>query len=185
MAIPPLSPQPPDFDDYFLTLVPPLFTLPFPDGMAPHLTHDGWKTVSSWYFGSSHPFYFDMLCQDAKRHRFQIKLKSDLSTASLHVINASELFPPDSDPFRGPTLSQGYRICEDTLVSFWRYHTNYCGLYTGLISTRFSNVISRCGPAAKMLLPDFSQEYVLYPCPASGRIVRLDARGHVAVLDFF
>ena len=141
----------------------------------------GWKTVSSWYFGSSRPFYFDMLCQDSKRQRFQITLKPDLSAASLHAINASEIFPLDD----GSTLFQGYRICEDTLVSFWCYDGQYCGLYTGLTSARSSNVMSYCGPAANMLLPDFGCEYVLHPCPASGRFVRLDARNSVAVLDFF
>ena len=123
MAIPPLLPQPPDFLDDNFTYIPPLFTFPFPE-MA--LDDAGWKTVSSWYFGSSRPFYFDMLCQDSKRQRFQITLKPDLSAASLHAINASEIFPLDD----GSTLFQGYRICEDTLVSFWCYDGQYCGLYT-------------------------------------------------------
>ena len=155
--------------------------------LPPDHTHIIWTMVSSWYFGSPHPFYFDMLCQDYKRRRFQITLKPDLSTASLHAINSSECLPPNNSStlFRGSTYCQHSRICEDTLVSFWRYDEHYCGLYTGLTSDRFSNVISRCGPAAQMLLPDFGCEYILYPCPASGRFVRLDARNGVAVLDFF
>ena len=190
VPIPPLLPQPPDFFGQNFTRIPPLFTISFPDGMAllpPDHTHIIWTMVSSWYFGSPHPFYFDMLCQDYKRRRFQITLKPDLSTASLHAINSSECLPPNNSStlFRGSTYCQHSRICEDTLVSFWRYDEHYCGLYTGLTSDRFSNVISRCGPAAQMLLPNFGCEYILYPCPASGRFVRLDARNGVAVLDFF
>ena len=178
MAIPPLLPLRPDFFDHNFIHIQPLFTIPFPDGMALDPAHTGWKMVSSWYFGSSHPFYIDMLCQDYKRHRFQITLKPDPSTASLHPINASELFPLDAES----TFFQGYRICQDTFVSFWRYNEHCRGLYTGLISARSSNVISHYGPAAKMLLPDFGREYVLY---ASGRFVRLDTGNSVAVLDFF
>ena len=147
VAIPPLLPQPPDFLVRNFTHIPPLFTIPFPDGMALNLARTGWKIISSWYFGSSHPFYFDMLCQDSTCQRFQITLKPDLSTFSLHAINASELFPLDDSI----SFFESYRICEDTLVSFWCYDDHYCGLYTGLTSTRSSNVISHSGPAAKML----------------------------------
>ena len=88
--------------------------------MAHHPSRTEWEMVSSWYSDSSHPIYFNMLHRDSKRHRFQIKLKPDLSIASLHAINTSELFPYD----HGSTFSQGYRICEDTLVS-WRYDVEY------------------------------------------------------------
>ena len=162
---------------------PPLFTIPFPDGIALRSEFIGWNTISSWYSGS---LYFDILCQDSKLHRFQIMLKPDLSTASLHVVNTSELTPHDF----GYIFFEDYRICEDTLVSCWVYYDDAhqndpCGIYTGLTSARFSNVISHGGPAAKILLPDIGHDYCLFSCPASGRFVRLDSSDVVAVLDFF
>ena len=142
--------------------------------------------MSSWYFGSSHPLYFDMLCQDLKLHRFQIKLKPDLSTASLHFINTSELNSQDFEY----VLCEDYRICEDTFVSCWIYDVYdgpdqyQCGIYTGLTSTRFT-IVSHDGPEAKMLLPDIGYEYRLFSCPASGRFVLLDSSNSAVVLDFF
>jgi len=186
VAIPPLSPQPPDFSDYNSARIPPLFTISYPDGLVLHPACNiylTWKMVSSWYSDSSHPFYFDMLCQDSKRHRFQIKLKPDLSSASLHDINTSEHFPLH----HGSTFFKGYRICDDTLVS-WHLnaHANYCLLlYTGLMSATFSNVISHSGPASEIFLPDIELKYDLTLCPASGRLARLDASNSVTVLDFF
>ena len=114
-AIPPLLPQPLDFVDCHPTHIPPLFRIQFPDGIGINLI--GRKTMSSWYFGSSQPLYFDMVCQESKLHRFQIILKPDLSTASLHFIHSSELSPHDFE-----YLSfDDYRICEDTLVCCWFY----------------------------------------------------------------
>ena len=167
---------------------PPLFTLPFPDGINLRPDRSVWKMVCPWYFGFSHHFYFDLLSDDSdvsKRHRFQIKLKPDLSTASLHAINTPEITPLDIEVF-----FDGYRICEDALVSFWFYNQDgayHCEVYTESTSARLSNISHR-GPAAKILfssLPDIGLGYVLYPCPASGRFVRLDASNSVAVLDFF
>ena len=190
-AIPPLSPQPPDFFDHNPThMPPPLFTIPFPD-ISRHPIRISWKTISSWYLGSSHLLYFDMLCQDSKLHRFQILLQPDLSAASLRVINISEQTPHDFNY----VFFEDYRICEDTLVSCWTYPDSEqgeedeyhpgCGVYT---SPPFANGISHGGPAAKiMLLPDVEFEFksVLFLCPASGRVVRLDNNDSVAVLDFF
>jgi hypothetical protein len=190
VAIPPLSPQPPDFFDYNCArILPPLFKITYPDGLAQrlHPTRTAKKMVSSWYCDPSHPFYFDMLCQDSKPHRFQIKLKPDLSSASLHHINTSELFPS----YYGYTFFHGYRICEDTLVSFclWQSESNgyayYRGLYTGLMSATSSSVISQYGPASKILLPEIRFRYDITLCPASGRLVRLDVSNSVTVLDFF
>ena len=146
MPIPPLLPQPPDFFVRNFTRIPPLFTISFPDGMAllpPDHAHTIWTMVSSWYFDSPHPFYYDMLCRDYKRRRFQITLKPDLSTVSLHAIYTSERLPPDNSStlYRGSTFCQHYRIWEDTLVSFCRYDARYCGLYTGSTSTRFRVVV--------------------------------------------
>ena len=182
-AIPPLLPQPPDFFDHNPTHMPSLFTIPFPD-ISRHPPRKDWNTMSPWYFGSSQPLYFDMLCQDFKLHRFQISLQPDLSAASLHVINVSEQTPHDFDY----VIFKNYRICEDTLVSCWTYSDwDYyqCGIYTGLTSPPFANDISHGGPAAKMLLPDIEYKSVLFLCPASGRVVRLDNNNSVAVLDFF
>jgi hypothetical protein len=190
-AIPPLSPHPPDFLDHNPTRISPLFTIPLPDGIVSRPELIRWKTISSWYFGSPHPLYFDMLCQDSRLHRFQVMLKPDLSTASLHVINIYELSPHD---FNYVTF-EDYRICEDTLVSCWifdddllrPYHWQ-CGVYTGLTSARFANIISQGGPAAKMLLPDVGHNYRPFSCPASGRFVLLvrdsDNTSSVVVLDF-
>ena len=182
MAIPPLLPRPPDFFDFNSARIPPLlFTITYPDRLAPHPAGVKRKMVSSWYSDSSNPFYFDMLCQDSKRHRFQINLKPDLSSASLHDINSkSESFPLH----HGSTFFQGYRICHDTLVS-WHRNADYPLLYTGLISDTFSNLISQSGPASEIFLPDIGLKYNLTLCPASGRLVRLDASNSVAVLDFF
>jgi hypothetical protein len=186
-AIPPLSPQPPDFLDN-PTHMPPLFTIPFPpDSISPYFEPIRWNIISSWYFGSSHPLYFDMLCQDFKLHRFQIMLKPDLSTASLHAINTSELSRHDFNC----VSFEDYRICEDTLVSCLFRAKDlipYQRVYTGLTSDRFANIISQGGPATKMLLPDIGHEYrLLSACPASGKFVLLvrDGSNSVVVLDFF
>ena len=181
MAIPPLSPQPPNFFNYYNSslIIPPLFTITYPDGLAHHFAGVQRKMVSSWYSDSSRPFYFDMLCQDSNRHRFQINLKPDLSSASLHDINTSDRFPLH----RGSTFFQGYRICDDTLVS-WHRNADYPLLYTGLISDTFSNVISQSGPASEIFLPHIGLNNLTL-CPASGRLVRLDASNSGAVLDFF
>ena len=180
-AIPTLSPQTPDFYDHNPTHIPPLFTIPFPDEMVLNFKLFRWKTISSWYFGSSHPLYFDKLCQNSKLQRFKIMLKPDLSTASLHVINTSEL-PPHIH------YLEDYRICEDTLVSCWNYRYK-CGVYTGLTSGRFANATSNGDPPTKkLLLSDMGCEYIPHLCPASGRFVLLClccTDKNVAVLDVF
>ena len=179
-AIPPLSPQPLDLSSHYATNMAPLFTIPFPDSIGLVSEHTRWKTISSWYSGSSQPLYFDALCQ-GRLHRFQIVLKPDLSTASLRVINTSEPTPHN-------VIFDDYRICEDALVSCWRendYHpqNRSCGVYTGLTSARFADVISRGGPASKMVLPNIGRNYVLHLCPASGRFVLVDSGKRVAILD--
>jgi hypothetical protein len=81
-----------------------------------------------------------MLCQGLL-HRFKLSVKPDLSDASLHVINTFQRTTHNFDY----TSFESYRICEDTLVSFWEYvlpGTYQCGLYTGLTSARFADVIS-------------------------------------------
>ena len=172
-AIPPLSPQSPEFSNINPTHIPPPFTIPFPDDVVPRSKVLKWITFDSWYLGSSHPLYFDMLCRDYKLHRFKLIIESDLSDASLHVIISSE---PTHCNFL-QVFFQNYRICEDALVSCWTaiaddddYHP---GVYTGLTSARFANLISYGGPAAMMLLP-LSIDYDSCRhsgCPASGRFV--------------
>ena len=182
-AIPPLLPQLPEFLDPNPThLPPPLFMIPFPD-ISHHNLRKGWITISSWYFGSSHPLYFGILCEDSKLHRFQILLQPDLSSASLHVINISEQIPHDLNyVFFGD-----YSICEDTLVSsFHSDHFQYqCGVYMGLMSPSFANGISHGGSAAKISLPEVGKPRVLFSCPASGRFGCLTDTNTIAVLDFF
>ena len=188
-AIPPLLPQPPDFCNHNPThMPPPLFTIPLPD-ISLHLERLEWNTICDWYSGSSQPLYFDLLFQDSKLHRFQIILKSDLSSASLHIINTPELTPHDFYY----VLLEEYSICENTLVSSWVYSDSrqdqyQCGVYMGLTtppSESANGMISHVSPAAKILLPDIGHKFVLFLCPASGRIVRMDSSNSVAVLDFF
>ena len=181
-AIPPLSHQPPVFFDHNPTHIPPLFTIPFPDGIELDFERLRWNKIDPWYLGFSQPLYLDVSSRDSssKLHRFQIMLKPDLSTASLHVINTLTF----THDFNG-VIFKDYRICEDTLVSCWSHWDRLeGGVYTGLTSARFANFSSHDGPAAKMPLPDIGSEYNLCCCPASGRFVRLDYSNRVAVLDF-
>ena len=183
-AIPPLSSQPPDFFDDNHTHIAPLFTIPFPNGIDLHSELIQWYTISSWYFGSSQPLYFDALCRDPKLHRFQIILKHDLSTASLHLINTSKL---TTQEFNYVTF-QDYMICEDILLSCWSYPSSngtQCGVYMGSTSACFANVISNAGFSVERLLPDIGYYNMLSWCAASGRSVGLDSSYSLAVFDFF
>ena len=191
MAIPPLLHQPPDFSDNTPTMPPPLFTILFQVGIELRPDLSGCKVVSPWYFSSSRHLYFDMISvsrQISKRFRFKIELEPDLSTASLHAIN-TQLTTLEFDVF-----FEGYRICEDTLVSFWCYDDDdnvpHREVYTDSMSASFDtgNISSHSGSLTKMLLQDIgcpSRYYVLYPCPASGRFVRQDTNKSIVVLDFF
>ena len=145
-----------------------------------------WKTICSWYFGSSEspPLYFDMLSlRDLKLHRFKIILKPDLSTASLHVINFTEFNRRIEFDFGD------YRICEDTLVTGWTdndrdpsrsrdFHS--CSVYTGSTSAGHGYASNGGSGIVNMLLP----QAVLLPgsctlisfCPASGRFVNMHSR---------
>ena len=53
------------------------------------------------------------------------------------------------------------------------------------MSATFSNLISHSGPASEIFLPNIGLKYDRTLCPASGRLVRVDASNSVAVLDFF
>ena len=193
-VIPPLSPQPLDFFDHHPTYIPPRFIIPIPNDIEISPEYLQWNTISSWYFGSSQPLYCDLECSDSTIHRFQIIIDPNLITASLRVINTSEISPH----YLRDVYIPEHMICEDTLVSYFinrkynpfnirEYQTGLC---TGLTThSGFSNgIISRGGPAANMLLPDMGGEYNdLFPCPASGRFVRVNSSDSdsITVHDFF
>ena len=189
-AIPPLLPQPPSFlVDNPILMPPPLFTIPFPDGILLNHKFVKFNSISSWYSCSSAPLYFSVLCEESKGskfHRFQIVLEPDLSAASLHVINTSEI----THDFEN-TFPKDYRICEDTHVSCWFYQDPVCperyqcGVITGLTSARFSDLISYRSPAGNMRFPAHGNDYFFFLCPASGRSVLLGRDNNVAVLDYF
>ena len=183
-VIPPLSPQPPDFFDYNPTHIPPLATFRFLDYLTPRPEHAVWKCVSSWYFGSPHSPYIDLLCQEySELHRFQILLKPDLTTAFLRSIYTSELTAQEFDY----VYFHDYTTCQDITWFYDDRREDQCLLYTGLTSSPscFANIISHGGPWAKMFLPDIGCMYHLLSCPASGRFVRLDSNDSIAILDFF
>ena len=174
-AIPLLLPEPPDFSDYNPIHIPPLFRIAFPEGIVHHAAVK-WQMTSSWYFASSHPLYFDILCQDSKRHRFRIVIEPDLSDASLEILNTSELSPLSFDN----RIYRRHNICEDTLVCCWRDNANssHYGAYIGLMSPRFA-------PAVIVSLPATRRDYGHSACPASGRFVYLErALNGIVVHDF-
>lgn len=87
-------------------------------------------------------------------------IKPDLSDASLHVISIAESSPLSFDPY---TSFQSYRLCEDTLVSFWNNSENLkCGIFSGFTSAQFSRDVG----VRHWLARDCH-----YLCPASGRFV--------------
>ena len=179
-AIPPLLPQPPDFLDHdpIHHDVSPLFTIPFPDDIVPNPEIIGFNTISSWYFGSSQPLYFDMLCQKSTLYRFQIILKHDLSTASLRVINTSE-FPPDYFDYQRAQFRE-HAICEDALVSCYRIsEDDEWPVCMGFASGRFANIVLLGG---LMPIPD-TWLHTFFSCPASGRFVRVAREDTVDVAD--
>ena len=125
-------------------------------------------------------------CRRSELRRFKLIVESDLSDASLHVINTTELTSHEVDELS----SRSHGICEDNLVSCWinEYDPipmHYRNVYTGLTSARYSNLISHSGPAAKILLPDTRHDCRLFSCPASGRFVLLTSSHTVFVIDFF
>ena len=136
-------------------------------------------TVSSWYFGSSESVYFDIFHKNSKIQRFKINIKPDLSDASLHVINMSELIQNDlmESSLAAYRVRKGYRVCEDALVYFWnnRLKPQTWRAYTGLTSAPFTNIVTRWNGHVDSL------------CPTSGRFVYTDdGYGHscrIVVVD--
>jgi hypothetical protein len=200
-AIPDQLSQPLDFTDHHPPYVPTTFTIPFRVPGDIDLHPIGWKTMSSWYFSSSNPIYFDMICEEYTLHRFQITLQPDLSSASLLFVKTSKLSEND---FEYVITAQDCRICEDSLFSCWFYDTHDTpfspwfldsdgfdekavqyqiefGLYTGLKFNHFP--ISYSGP---LILPDFGGRFTLLWCPTSGRfvVVLLDQSNSLVIFDF-
>ena len=158
--------------------MPPLFKIPFPDGIVRHTPILRWMTVSSWYFGSLESFHFDILYKDSKLQRFKIIIEPDLSDASLHVVDMSEMFSDDLMESLETIymLCEGYRICEDSLVCFWNLNNRGTwGAYTGLMSTPFTNVVTRWT----------RNEHLKSLCPTSGRFVYCADDGKIIVADLF
>ena len=132
-AVPPLLPHSPDhFLDDNPTHLPPLFRIPFPDNVL-NCRILAWKTTSSWYFGSRESISFDVSCRNSELEldtfEFKLIVKPDLSDASLHAINTSGLSLRIS---QFVSFIRSYRICEDTLVSYWG-GSSYWGVHTGSI----------------------------------------------------
>ena len=84
---------------------------------------------------------------------------------------------------------QDYTICEDSLVSCWfkfdsgqnQYQLKY-GIYTGLMSSRFANVLTHGGT---MLLPGIGRDYdAQHPGPVDLCVLE-EGSNNIAVLDFF
>ncbi|KAF8801190.1 hypothetical protein BYT27DRAFT_7342089 [Phlegmacium glaucopus] len=182
-AIPPLA-QPANFDHENLARLPPLIRLKFPDGLALHPEPPTWITMSSWYFGSSQPLYFDMVHAGHLRlQRFKLIIKPDLSDATLHFINTLQLNAHDSEDMGTPSTSN---ICDDILVCFWDTFNQY-GVYTGSIISHPTNTISHRDPSVlSMLLPLDGCGHSHSLCPASGRLVHLDWGDidRIVVFDF-
>ncbi|KAF8801209.1 hypothetical protein BYT27DRAFT_7198532 [Phlegmacium glaucopus] len=182
-AIPPLA-QPANFDHENLARLPPLIRLNFPDGVALHPEPPEWRTLSSWYFGSSQPLYFDMVhAWHLRLQRFKLIIKPDLSDATLHLINTLQLTDHTSEWAVAPSTSN---ICEDILVSFWDTFDR-CGIYTGSILSHPTNTIP-CGDpfVVSMVLPVDGRGHNHSLCPASGRFVHLDWGdiARIVVFDF-
>jgi hypothetical protein len=156
--------------------MPPLFNIPFPDGIVRHEIFE-WNRASSWYSGSWESVYFDIIYTDSIIQRFKIIIKPDLSDVSLHVINMSEFvsdgllkYPESEDDHN---VCDGYRLCEDALVYFWINGRTW-GAYAGLTSAPCTNVVTRLNGHINSL------------CPTSGRFVyHTDDSDGIAVVDLF
>jgi hypothetical protein len=156
--------------------IPPLVKLPFPDDFV-CLDVLRWKTISSWYSESREFIILDILHRGFKLDRLKLIVKPDLSDASLHVINSSILTLHN---FQNASFASSYRICDDTLVSFWcnSYDQKY-GVTTGLTSAHFSNDVP--------VRDEMATANNCSLCPASGRFVHFtydtDDDGRIVVVD--
>ena len=124
-------------------------------------------TISSWYVGSWGSVDFEIFHTDSKLQRFKIIIKPDLSDASLHLINMSEITSGDFLESLKVSREEGYRICEDALVYFWSNRFMTWGVYVGLTSAPFTNVVKQWSE----IFDSFSL------CPTSGRFVYINSGG--------
>ena len=113
-----------------------------------------------------------ILFSDSKLQRFKIAIKPDLSDASLHFINKSEIV--SSDLKRSGILHERYMICDNALIYFWNNEKSNWGAYAGLTSPP-TNVVTRWNGCVNSL------------SPTSGRIVYIDENrsGTIVVVDLF
>jgi hypothetical protein len=186
--MPPLSPQPSDLRHFLINNsihIPPLFKIPYPDGIVRH-THDilRWMTISPWYFGSRdrESVYFDILYKDSILQRFKIFIKPDLSDVSLHFIYMSEIISNDlmNALLEAYKICDGYMICDDALVYFWNNLKRWRA-YAGFTSAPFTSLITRWNG------------YINSLCSTSGRFVYLshsytndgDCSSTIVVVDLF
>jgi hypothetical protein len=204
-AIPPLSTQPLDLRDHFLdsnpTHIPPLFKIPFPNGIVRHTPEIiEWMTACPWYLGSWESVYFVIFYTDSKLQRFKIIIKPDLSDASLHFMNTTETISDDlMKSLEEYTVSDGYRICEGALVYSWDKDNCFemWGAYTGLTSAPFTSVVKTWrayngSTSAPNVVPEWNRS-VHSLCPTSGRFafcIADEGDGNVihqgiAVVDLF
>ena len=171
----------PAFLDNNATHISPLFKIPFPDGIIHH-THKilEWLVLSSWYFEFWDSIYFGVLSSDSTLQRFKIIIKPDLSDASLHFINVSEIISAGLiKSLKSYSYCDGLRICEDALVYFWNNRKTW-GAYAGLTSAPFTNVVTQWDGHVDSL------------CPTSGRFVYCTTDGDgtfinrlIVVVDLF
>ena len=182
-AIPPLSPQPLDFFDDNPTCIPSLFRVIFPDSLIQKTELVKWEVMSSWYFGSSQPIYFDALHDDFKLYGFEIVIESDLSNVFLYARNSSQLSRGDCNLLCRKCSRNS--ICEDTLVSITYPTSNQCTTYIRPKSPPPANVISPGGPKAlyTALLSVIGSPQIHSLCPASGKFAYSDI-DRIIVVDF-
>jgi hypothetical protein len=156
-AIPPLSPQPPDFFNHNFPYIPPLFIIPIPEQHNNSNTGRHW--CRSWIYSMEYDLFlvFWLFTTSLLRH-VQVTSKfhnpnhaQTLSTAPLHVITWIT-YEPFVIPHKLYCLFfRDYWICEDKLVYSWIYedprrNRYQCGVYMGLVtSSRFANGISHGG----------------------------------------
>jgi len=192
-AIPHLLPQPPDFQrpspfDGDTTLIAPLFTIPYPDDIDLRLVR--WKTMSSWYLGSSNPLHLDALHRDCALHRFQLILNPNLTSASLRLKNSSILSPEDY-----PNVTQcDYTICENSAISVWFDDPSVLKWYDGLDGSGKNASVQKGGVLMGSAITRFAlvdrvldfgrSRYQLLSSAASGRVVLQDQNQNLVVFDF-
>ena len=183
--IPSLSPQALDCSDcdYPAQILPPLFTVPYPDDFGDRILELG--RPSSWYSELPQPLYLDVFCSGAnKLHGFEIVIKPDLSHVSLNGINTSQ---PNKHDLSAISYSE-HRICDNTFVTSWiLVGGKQFKIHIRATSSRSASAVPN--PAGKPIFLFISSENKnirnLASCPVSGRFVYMvEDSNRLAVLDF-